>query len=67
MSPADAANNVRAIQQMIAQSDSWRDLQTGPKLKHAKLAAPVAARSPAPIPAAAAPPTAPLALGEPQD
>ena len=27
MSPADAANNVRAIQQMIAQNDSWRALQ----------------------------------------
>ena len=52
---------------MIAQNDSWRDLQTGPKPKHARLAAPVAARGPAPIAAAAAPPSAPLALGEPQD
>ena len=67
MTAQAASANVAAIRQMIAQSDSWRDLQTGPKLKHAKLAAPVAARSPAPIPAAAAPPTAPLALGEPQD
>jgi Flp pilus assembly protein TadD len=27
MSPEDAANNVRSIQQMIAQSDSWKALQ----------------------------------------
>ena len=27
MSPQDAANNVRSIQQMIAQSDSWKALQ----------------------------------------
>jgi len=66
MTEQAASANVAAIKQMIAQNDSWRDLQTGPTPKHAKLAAPVAARSPAAIPAAAAPPSAPLALGEPQ-
>jgi Flp pilus assembly protein TadD len=67
MSAQAATANVAAIRQMIAQNDSWRDLQTGPKAKRAKLATPVAAGRPAPIPAAAASPTAPLALGEPQD
>ena len=60
-----ASANVDAIKQMIAQNDSWRDLQTGAKPKRAKLAAPLAAPGPAPIPAAAAP-GAPLALGAPQ-
>jgi Flp pilus assembly protein TadD len=58
---AQAANaNVAAIKQMIAQNDSWRDLQTGavkPKSspKHPRPAAP----------ATAAEPGAPLALGAP--
>ena len=65
MSAQQASANVEAIKQMIAQNDSWRDLQTAAKPKHAKLAAPVAAHGPAPIPGAAAP-GAPLALGEPQ-
>jgi len=44
---------------MIAQNDSWRQLQTADvKPKRGKLAA----HAPAPAPAAAAP----LALGEPQ-
>jgi Flp pilus assembly protein TadD len=67
MTAQAASANVAAIRQMIAQNDSWRDLQTGPKAKHARAATPVAARGPAPIAAAAAPPSAPLALGEPQD
>ena len=53
----------QAIKQMIAQNDSWRDLQTGAKPKRAKLATPPP-RPLAPIPAAAA--GAPLALGAPQ-
>ncbi len=65
MTAQAASANVAAIRQMIAQNDSWRDLQTGAKPKRAKLAAPAAAPGPAPIPAAAAP-GAPLALGEPQ-
>jgi Flp pilus assembly protein TadD len=61
---ADA--NVAAIRQMIAQNDSWRDLQTGSiKPKRGKATSPIAAHGPAPIPAAATP-GAPLALGEPQ-
>jgi hypothetical protein len=67
MTAQAASANVAAIRQMIAQNDSWRDLLTGAKGKHARAATPVAARDPAPIPAAAAPATAPLALGEPQD
>jgi Flp pilus assembly protein TadD len=67
MTAQAASANVAAIKQMIAQSDSWRDLQTGAvKSKHSKLASPVAARAPALPPAAAAPADAPLALGEPQ-
>ena len=64
MTAQAASANVAAIRQMIAQSDSWRDLQTGAKLKHARLAAPVAPQL-EPIPAAAAPAGAPLALGDP--
>jgi Flp pilus assembly protein TadD len=29
LSPADAAQNVASIRQMISQSDTWRDIQTG--------------------------------------
>jgi Flp pilus assembly protein TadD len=64
MTAQAASANVAAIRQMIAQSDSWRDLQTGGKLKHAKLTPPVAPQL-EPIPAAAAPAGAPLALGDP--
>ena len=46
----------QAIKQMIAQNDSWRDLQTGAKPKRAKLAS-------RPI---RPPRRAPLALGAPQ-
>jgi len=49
MSAEAAAENVRAIRQMIAQNDSWRDLRAGAKTKASK--APAAA----PTPAAAAP------------
>jgi hypothetical protein len=67
MTAQAASANVTAIKQMIAQNDSWRDLQTGAvKSKHSKLASPVAAHTPALPPAAAAPAGAPLALGEPQ-
>jgi Flp pilus assembly protein TadD len=67
MTAQAASANVAAIKQMIAQNDSWRDLQSGAdKPKRGKLAAPLAARGPSPIPAAAAPAGAPLALGEPQ-
>ena len=67
MSAQAASANVAAIRQMIAQNDSWRDLQTGAvKPKRGKLAAPLAAPAPTPTPAAAAPAGAPLALGEPQ-
>ena len=52
MSAEAASANVQAIRQMIAQNDSWRDLQTGAKTKPAK----------APPPPAAAP----LALDQPQ-
>ena len=52
MSAEAASANVQAIRQMIAQNDSWRDLQTGAKTKPAK----------APPPPAAA---MPLALGQP--
>ncbi len=52
MSAQAASANVQAIRQMIAQNDSWRDLQTGAKTKPAK----------APPPPAAAP----LALAQPQ-
>jgi hypothetical protein len=63
MTAQAASANVAAIRQMIAQNDSWRDLQTGGvKAKHGKLAA----HGAAPTPAAAAPAGAPLALGEPQ-
>ncbi len=63
MTAQAASANVAAIKQMIAQSDSWRDLQTGgAKPKRGKLAA----HAPASTPAAAAPAGAPLALGEPQ-
>jgi Flp pilus assembly protein TadD len=65
MSAQAASANVTAIKQMIAQNDSWRDLQTGgAKLKsspkHPRLAAPAAAPTPA-----AGLPGAPLALGTP--
>jgi Flp pilus assembly protein TadD len=59
MTAQAASANVAAIRQMIAQNDSWRQLQTADvKPKRGKLAA----HAPAPAPAAAAP----LALGEPQ-
>ncbi len=51
MSARAASANVQAIRQMIAQNDSWRDLQTGAKVKRAK----------APPP----PTAAPLALDQP--
>jgi len=38
MTAEAAAANVAAIKQMIAQNDSWRDLQTGAKAKRAMLA-----------------------------
>jgi len=67
MTAQAASANVAAIKQMIAQSDSWRELQAGPvKSKHSRLASPVAARAPAPPPVETAPAGAPLALGEPQ-
>jgi Flp pilus assembly protein TadD len=63
MTAQAASANVAAIQQMIAQNDSWRDLQTGGvKPKRSKLAT----HGLPPAPAAAAPGGAPLALGEPQ-
>jgi Flp pilus assembly protein TadD len=65
MTAQAASANVAAIKQMIAQNDSWQDLQTSPKSKRARLAAPAAAPGPAPTPAAAAPSGAPLALGDP--
>jgi Flp pilus assembly protein TadD len=52
MSAEAAAENVRAIRQMIAQNDSWRDLRAGAKARTAKSPKPPAA---APTPAAAAP------------
>jgi Flp pilus assembly protein TadD len=54
MSAQAASANMQAIRQMIAQNDSWRDLQTGAKTKPAK--------APPPRPPAAAP----LALDQPQ-
>ncbi|MGD0640361.1 MAG: tetratricopeptide repeat protein [Roseiarcus sp.] len=48
MSAAAAKANVQAIRQMIAQSDSWRDLQTGAKVKGAKAPPPPAAAPLAP-------------------
>ena len=42
MSPEDAASNVRAIQQMIAQSDSWRALQQKSGTRPVKLTPPAA-------------------------
>ena len=61
MSAQEASANVAAIKQMIAQNDSWRDLQSGGiKPKHPRLASPAA-----PTPAAAAQPPAPLALSIP--
>jgi len=57
MTAQAASANVAAIKQMIAQNDSWRDLQTGAvKPKRGKLAAHAPASAP----------DAPLALGEPQ-
>jgi Flp pilus assembly protein TadD len=53
MSPQAASANVQAIRQMIAQSDSWRDLQTGAKTKRPAAAAPARAGAP------------PLALDQP--
>jgi Flp pilus assembly protein TadD len=66
MSAQAASDNVTAIKQMIAQNDSWRDLQTGavkPKSspKHPRLAAPANVS----MPAAAAQPGQPLALDAP--
>ena len=66
MTEQAASANVAAIKQMIAQNDSWRDLQNGAaKPKRGKSATPLAAPGLSPIPAAAAP-GAPLALGAPQ-
>ena len=42
MSAEAAAANVQAIQRMIAQNDSWRDLQTGAKVRPAKASPPAA-------------------------
>jgi len=70
MTTEAAAANVAAIKQMIAQNDSWRDLQTGrvsqagSKPKRAKPGSPATAAGPAATPAAAAP-GAPLALSLP--
>ena len=52
MSAQAASANVQAIRQMIAQSDSWRDLQTGAKVNRPKkssgpAAAPLAPDQPA--------------------
>jgi Flp pilus assembly protein TadD len=67
MSAQAASANVAAIKQMIAQNDSWRELQAGPaKSKHSHLASPLAAHAPARPPVEAPPAGAPLALGEPQ-
>jgi Flp pilus assembly protein TadD len=63
MSAQAASDNVAAIKQMIAQNDSWRDLETGAKIKHPRLAMPV--KAPAATPSAAAPAGAPLALVAP--
>ena len=47
MTEQAASANVAAIKQMIAQNDSWRDLQTGAaKPKRGKLATPLAAPGP---------------------
>src|SRR5271154_6505183 len=43
MSAQAASANVLAIRQMIAQSDSWRDLQTGAKIKRPAASSPTAA------------------------
>jgi hypothetical protein len=43
MSPQAASANVLVIRQMIAQSDSWRDLQTGAKIKRPAAPSPTAA------------------------
>jgi Flp pilus assembly protein TadD len=48
MSAEAASANVRAIRQMIAQTDSWRDLQAGAKTKPAKAPASPAAAPLAP-------------------
>ncbi len=48
MSAEAASANVQAIRQMIAQNDSWRDLQTGAKAKRAKAPPPPAAAPLAP-------------------
>ena len=72
MTAQAASANVASIKQMIAQSNSWRELQSSAmKTKRpARLAAP-AAPTPGSLPAAAAPfpaaaaPGAPLALGDP--
>ena len=52
MSAQAASANVQAIRQMIAQNDSWRDLQTGAKVNRPKkssgpAAAPLAPDQPA--------------------
>ena len=49
MSAQAASANVAAIRQMIAQNDSWRDLQTGAQAEARPSAAPAAAPGPAPI------------------
>ncbi|MBV8663570.1 MAG: tetratricopeptide repeat protein [Hyphomicrobiales bacterium] len=56
MSAEAASANVQAIRRMIAQSDTWRDLQTGEKTKR-----PPAAAAAAPAPATASP----LAFSQP--
>ena len=60
MSAQAAAANVQAIRQMIAQNESWRDLQTGAKSNSAKQA-----HAKTTSPDAASPPASPLALGQP--
>ena len=63
MTAQAASANVAAIKQMIAQNDSWRELQGGSAKRPARLAAP-AKPTTAPTPAAAAP-GSPLALRDP--
>ena len=46
MSAQAASANVQAIRQMIAQNESWRDLQTGAKTKHPDASPPAAPLAP---------------------
>ena len=61
MSAQAASANVQAIRQMIAQNQSWRDLQSGAKPNSAKQAR-VKTKSPD---TASQPPASPLALDQP--